>query len=53
MLSVSLDILIEMAFLEFVKNWNRILDEQVLLNLVFTIYQSNLNLKESQDIYQQ
>ena len=51
--SLALGISIEMASLEFVKNQNRILDGQVLLNLVFTIYQSNLNLKESLDIYQQ
>ena len=51
MLSKVLGILIEMASLEFVKNLNQTLDEQVLLNLVFTIYQSNLGLVESLDIY--
>ena len=53
MLSLAPGISIEMASLEFVKNQNQILDEQVLLDLVFTIYQSDLNLRESLGIYQQ
>ena len=53
MLFLVLGISIEMASVEFVESLSQILDEQVLLVLVFTIYQSILNLKEFLDIYQQ